>query len=375
MQPMKILHVLRSPVGGLFRHVADLARGQSALGHRVGIVADSSMGGAHAAETLSELHSQLALGCLRLPMSRNPSPRDMAALKLVRDRIRETGARVIPGHGSKGGLYARFAAPRSQDTIRVYTPHGGSLHYTRGIGGLVFGGAERLLERKTDLFLFESRFASERFTAGIVQSRKLIRIVHNGLHEFEFAPVAPGGNATDLLFIGELRMAKGIDTLIDALPAASRAMDRPLTLTLVGAGPDEQLLRGLVQARGLGGQIHFAGAMPARKAFPLGRVLVVPSRLESLPYIVLEAAAAELPLIATNVGGIPEIFGPDDWALIPPSDPAALAKAITSTVSPGPQQAALALRLKQRVRAQFSVTEMTNQILTAYSDALAAKRG
>ena len=57
-------------------------------------------------------------------------------------------------------------------------------------------------------------------------------------------------------------------------------------------------------------------------------MLVVPSRAESLPYIVLEAAAAGLPIIATNVGGIPEIFGPDADELVPPGDPAALADAI-----------------------------------------------
>ena len=50
--------------------------------------------------------------------------------------------------------------------------------------------------------------------------------------------------------------------------------------------------------------------MPARQALALGRVMVVPSRTESLPYIVLEAAAAGKPLIATKVGGIPEIYGP-----------------------------------------------------------------
>ena len=69
--PLKILHVLRAPVGGLFRHVVDLARGQAALGHQVGIVADSSTGGTTAEAILAELSHDLALGLTRLPMSRH----------------------------------------------------------------------------------------------------------------------------------------------------------------------------------------------------------------------------------------------------------------------------------------------------------------
>ena len=68
--------------------------------------------------------------------------------------------------------------------------------------------------------------------------------------------------------------------------------------------------------------------MPARAAFALGRLLVAPSRAESLPYIILETAAAAVPLITTNVGGIPEIFGPQAGRLVPPGDAAALARAI-----------------------------------------------
>ena len=68
--------------------------------------------------------------------------------------------------------------------------------------------------------------------------------------------------------------------------------------------------------------------MPARDAFALGRLLVAPSRAESLPYIVLEAAAAAVPMITTNVGGIPEIFGPQAAGLVAPGDAAALARAI-----------------------------------------------
>ncbi len=61
-------------------------------------------------------------------------------------------------------------------------------------------------------------------------------------------------------------------------------------------------------------------------------MLVVPSRAESLPYIVLEAGAAGLPMIATNVGGIPEIFGPDAGDLIPPGDPGGAGDAIAAAL-------------------------------------------
>ena len=115
--------------------------------------------------------------------------------------------------------------------------------------------------------------------------------------------------------------------------------------------------------------------MPARAAFALGRFLVVPSRAESLPYIVLEAAAAGLPLVATDVGGIPEIFGPDASALVPPGDPAALAHAIGSALGTPATESDLTRRLQARVRAEFSVDVMTDAVLAAYVEALARRNG
>src|SRR5258708_2151425 len=114
---------------------------------------------------------------------------------------------------------------------------------------------------------------------------------------------------------------------------------------VVGDGADRGTFESAVAAHSLGTAIHFAGAKPARTAFALGRMLVVPSRAESLPYVVLEAAAAGLPIIATDVGGIPEIFGPDAGDLVHPNDPTALANAIAAALQDHGGRHSASLRL------------------------------
>src|SRR5258705_1499946 len=160
--PLNILHVFRAPVGGLFRHVADLAQGQIARGHRVGLIADSTMEGPQAEARLAELAPRLALGLTRIPMSRHIGLSDVRAAAHVSRRAAHVGADVIHGHGAKGGAYARLAS-RGR-ALRVYTPHGGSLHYGwRSPVGFFYLAAERMLMGRTDLFLFESPFVRDAF--------------------------------------------------------------------------------------------------------------------------------------------------------------------------------------------------------------------
>jgi len=167
-------------------------------------------------------------------------------------------------------------------------------------------------------------------------------------------------------------MLKGVDVLIKAIAMLTRD-GRNIPATIVGEGPDRAAFEAEVATQGLGPAIRFVGAKPARTAFALGRLLAVPSRAESLPYIVLEAAAAGLPLIATRVGGIAEIFGPDAGNLVPPGDPAALARAIGAALDNPPARTDAALRLQARVRASFSADVMTEAVLTAYRETLARR--
>lgn len=378
-QGLRIFHILRSPVGGLFRHVRDLAGGQAARGHAVGIIADATTGAAQAETLLAALAPALSLGVHRIAMHRNPHPSDLEAQRAIGRITAGAQAEVLHGHGSKGGLFARLPGvlPRLRrgGPVRVYTPHGGSLHFTPGTRGHgPFTLAERMLERGTDLFLFESRFAEQRYRSMIRKTGRLSRVVYNGLHAEEFQPVPPAADASDLLFIGELRILKGIDTLIAASRLIADQAGRDPTITLVGAGPDESALRALVAAQGLEGTIRFAGAMPAREAFPLGRLLVVPSRMESFPYIVLEALAAGMPVVATRVGGIPEIFGPDTERLVPPDQPMALAAAIRRRQAEiAARDTALGTRLQARVHGNFTVDAMVDAAVDAYRLALARR--
>jgi glycosyltransferase involved in cell wall biosynthesis len=234
--------------------------------------------------------------------------------------------------------------------------------------------AEREMMARTELFLFESEYGRDVFRTKVGDPGTRARVVHNGVAAAEFAPVATDRAASDLVFVGELRLLKGVDVLIKAIAMLTRD-GRKVTATIVGEGPDRNAFEAEVARQRLDAAIRFVGAQPARAGFALGRLVVVPSRAESLPYIVLEAAAAGLPLIATRVGGIPEILGPDAADLVAQGDPAALARAIGAALANPAARADAAQRLQSRVRASFSVEVMTAAVLTAYRETLARRNG
>jgi glycosyltransferase involved in cell wall biosynthesis len=370
---LNILHVLRAPVGGLFRHVVDLARTQAARGHRVGMVVDGTTGGTQAHAVLADLAPSLALGISRLSMSRQIGLSDIAAVAHVGQRAAELSADVLHGHGAKGGAYARLA--RGTPAIRAYTPHGGSLHYRWGSpAGFLYLSLERLMLRRTDLFLFESAYGHGVFEAKLGKPGARARVVHNGVTLAELEPIVLESQPSDIVFVGELRALKGVDVLIEAIASLKRN-GRSISAVIVGEGRDRTAFEDAARTRAVANQIKFVGAKPARAAFPMGRLLVVPSRAESLPYVVLEAAAAGVPIIAARVGGIPEILGGDFPGLVPPGDAVALAQAIDIALSQLAERGALATALKERVREGFSTEAMTDAVLAAYLDALQSRRG
>jgi glycosyltransferase involved in cell wall biosynthesis len=371
---LKIFHIFRAPLGGLFRHVVDLVRGQADRGHRVGLILDSTTGGARADAILAELAPRLALGFERVAIPRHISPRDIEALRQVSRRIRAFAPDVLHGHGAKGGALARLAPQVGKSTIRVYTPHGGSLIYCPGtFTGKFYRTLERMLNWRTDLFLFESSYIADLYRSEIARPRAVVRIVRNGICETELEPVVTRADATDIVCVGELRPVKAIDLLIEALAILNRS-GRYVTATIAGEGPDQAKLKAQAERLGIADQVRFIGHCPAREAFAMGRIFVIPSRAESLPYVVLEALAAGMPIIATGVGDVPEIFGSQADRLIPPDDLPALIGAIGSALDDRAQALAVMRAVRARVRSHFSADNTVEAGLAAYREAIAMRK-
>jgi glycosyltransferase involved in cell wall biosynthesis len=369
-QPLRILHAVRAPVGGIIRHILDVANGQADRGHLVGIVADSLTGGERADAAFAEIAPRLKLGVHRIPIRREPHPTDIFGwLRFIR-LVRRLNPDVLHGHGAKAGAFVRLKS-KSRSTIRIYTPHGGSLHYPLNtLKGAFYSRLERALMNRTDLFLFESAFARDTYQRVVGTPAGLVKCVFNGVTANEFDPITTADDATDVVYVGEFRHIKGADLLIDAV-ARLRADGKPVTLTLAGDGEETASLKAQIQRLNLGDAVRFIGHVKARYGFSKGRLLVVPSRGDSMPYVVIEAAAAGIPMVAANVGGIPEIFGSHTDALFAPNIVGAMADAIETALDDPAAATEQAKSLRERIFLHFSQKAMVEGVMAGYREAFA----
>jgi glycosyltransferase involved in cell wall biosynthesis len=373
--PLRIVHCVRAPVGGIFRHVRDLARCQEQAGHKVGLVCDSTTGGAFEDEQLDELRSDLSLGLARFPMRRQLTIQDISATHALYKHIRDLKPDVLHGHGAKGGAYARligtYLGLRGKKIARIYSPHGGSLHYhPHRLEGRVYHTLERTLGRITDGLVFVSDYESAAYETKIGTPRAINKIVYNGLAPGDFEPVTTGKGAADFIFIGMLRDLKGPDLFIEAIYNLRLKRGQAPTAVIVGDGPDEARYRNMVDKLGLSRAVTFLGPKKAREAFKLAKTVVIPSRAEAMPYIILETVAAQRPLIATRAGGIPEIFGRFANRLIEPGQISQLTLAMEDALDNPDRKEAEAAEIRPCLAETFSVELMTDRINSVYLAAL-----
>lgn len=369
-RPLRIIHCFRSPVGGIFRHVRDLVEAHSRAGHEVGILCDSTTGGRHEEALFDEIRPFLALGLVRLPIRRSVGPTDLAALWGSYKEIRSLRPDILHGHGAKGGVLSRMIGSALRvnryRVARLYSPHGGSLHYDNtSLSGKMVFLIERLQEFLTDAIVFVCDFERRTYMAKVGKPRVYNELIYNGIDDRDFETVYARRDAVDFLYIGMLRDLKGPDLFIDAFARTERIIGRPLSAMMVGDGPQREEYEEMMVERGLGRRIQMLPAMKARDAFAFTRNVVVPSRAESMPYIVLEALAARKPVIAARVGGIPEVLGANSPALATPDDAQSLADVMKAAMTE--QDWALTVMPEaQAFKAAFSASAMAGSMMRLY---------
>ncbi|HEV7251018.1 MAG TPA: glycosyltransferase family 4 protein [Shinella sp.] len=377
--PLRIIHCFRSPIGGIFRHVRDLAEFHAKAGHEVGIVCDSLTGSTFEDGLFDEIRPYLALGLVRLPISRSVSPGDIRAFWNSYHEIKTLQPDVLHGHGAKGGAIARLIGSALRvnryRVARLYSPHGGSLHYDRRTAtGFAVLAAERLLEPLGDALVFVCDYERDAYAARVGKPRVRTERIYNGIHDRDFAPVYSREDAVDFLYIGMLRDLKGPDLFVDAFARTERRVGRPLSALMIGDGPDKAKYEDMMLRAGLGRRIGMLPAMKAHDAFALTRNVVVPSRAEAMPYIVLEALAARKPVIASRVGGIPEVLGPDSIALVEPGNPDALA-AVMAEAAVDPDWRRKVMPEPAAFKETFSASVMSSSLIGLYREILARQSG
>jgi glycosyltransferase involved in cell wall biosynthesis len=189
------------------------------------------------------------------------------------------------------------------------------------------------------------------------------------------APRAPGHRGERplrLVCVARLSPEKGIDDLLAAVSAAVRG-GASLELWLVGDGPDRARLQSLAESPELDGRVRFLGFVSHGeelvRILDQSDVFVLASRSEGLPHSVVEAMARGLPVIATEIGGLPELLGDGTGVLLPPAQPDAVARVLDALAAGRIDLPALSARSLERVRRfqpEAQVEDMCRHLADAY---------
>jgi len=375
-RPLRIIHCFRSPVGGIFRHVRDLVEEHSKAGHEIGILCDSSTGGEHEDRLFDDIRPYLSLGLTRVPIRRAPGISDIPIIWDTYKTIKSLRPDVLHGHGAKGGVLARLVGSALRvnryRVARLYTAHGGSLHYSRtSILGQFVLKMERLQEYLTDALVFICEYERDTYAKKVGRPKTNTRLIYNGIGERDFQVIPTRSDAVHFIYIGMLRDLKGPDLFVDAFAKTERLAGRPLSALMIGDGPDRDKYRDMMVERGLGKRISMLPAMRVQEAFTMSDKVIVPSRAEAMPYIVLEALGAGKTVIASRVGGIPEVLGKDSPALVTAGDSGDLARVMAAALA-RPEWGHETMPSTEAVKAVFSAPVMAKEVLKLYYELVGA---
>lgn len=380
---MRVLLVTEASSAGVGRHVIDLSSALVDDGHDVHLVYATGRQdeafregcAALAARATARFQSDI------VEMRRGPHPSDAKALKALRRIVLEHGPfDVVHGQSSKGGGLARLmrGARGIEDAAIVYTPH---CIYTlnpeaSGLKRALFGRAELWLARRSDAIIAVSP-SEERHLVELGIDASIVHCVPNGIRALRWIDKASAraklglDSGSDRVVIGYLaRLSKQKNPLL-AIEAMARLVKKrgDVVLALAGSGDLEQEGRALADRLGLGNAIAWLGYQRPDLVLPASDLFALSSDYEGMPYVYLEALAAGLPIVTTDVGGAElAIRNRENGIIVARGDVAGFAAALEEVVA----DAALRKRMgaaSKDLAARFDLEHMLRGTLAVYEAA------
>ncbi|CAN5224057.1 glycosyltransferase family 4 protein [soil metagenome] len=369
---MRVVQLLTQTDGGPVDHAVDVAIGLAARGIDSHVVGPSSSGTGRAKNAGVTWHSRITA-----------SKRDLGGAVEVAGLLHRLRADVVHLQDRRAGWLGRILGPALHDTRLVYTLHG----VADGLSDLVAGNALAAPRRRRDAlyYLHGERWVNRWGRCRVVSPSAavaryaiervripgdLVDIVPNGVDVLRFAPSAvhrpvDATQGVTVVWLGGLMPVKGIDVVLAAM---ARVPD--VRLVLAGDGPLRSETERRIAVTGLADRVELLGHVEPASVLARADVYVLTSAAENCPMAMLQAMSVGVPVVATSVGGVPEIVRPGvDGLLCRPGSVSEVATALRTLARDPHRRREMGRSARQRVVAAYTLEHCVEGLLASYERA------
>lgn len=364
MRKLKILHVAATSTGGVGLNIILLSRYLKKDQFDISVA--MAMGSPLDEEFIKE-------GVTIHPLHMSRKPHRLINLFGLYQLWRLIGAEkfdIVHTHTSVGGFLGRIAARARGVPVVLWSIHGWAFHYPMGsISRIFWRTIERFLDFFTDHYVAVSRNMMEVGIQGSITTPEKVSVIYHGIEVDAYDTPVNQNNLRKELGIGEniplvgnigrMEPQKAVDDFLKAAKFVKGTIQK-VKFLIVGDGPLKHAMEKLSIELGIQDDVLFVGWKKNIKDYAsIMDVVCMPSLWEALPFLLLEVMALRKPVVATRVGGIPEVVEDGKTGiLVPPSKPEIMARAIIDIIANKRTAEEMGKAARQRVQHLFSVEKM-----------------